>query len=171
MFVWNIFVFTQYIYYRDLFFRGQHRVFMNAIVTGECAILIPQKLQFKVCVRLFSFYSIQLLSWLIFFGARIASLYRHLHMWVRYNDTMKITVWCMSLLLLSIDLWWLYYFIMFYFKLTNGEMVKWWMVKWCNGEIKIRIGPSISHKYWICSFVVAEAGGGSSSGWRRRRQQ
>ena len=64
----------------------------------------------------------------------------HCHGWVSYIDTTKITVCCMSPLILSIDLWWLYYFIMIHFKLTNGAMVKWWMMKWCNGERKIRIG-------------------------------
>ena len=29
---------------------------------------------------------------------------------------------------------------MFYFKLTNGAMVKCWMVQWFNDQIKIRIG-------------------------------
>ena len=53
----------------------------------------------------------------------------------------------MSLLLLSIDLQQYFYFIMFNFKLTNGAMVKWWMVKWYNDEIKIRIGRFVSHKY------------------------
>ena len=53
---------------------------------------------------------------------------------------MKVTVVCMSSLLLSIDLRQLCYFIMFYFKLKNGEMVKWWTIKWYNGEINIRIG-------------------------------
>ena len=78
----------------------------------------------------------------------------HCHVWVRYIDTTKITVACMSSLLLSIDIRRFYYLIMFYFKLTNGEMVKWWMVKWCNGEIKNRTGHLFYHKYQICSFVL-----------------
>ena len=78
----------------------------------------------------------------------------HCHVWVRYIDTTKITVWCMSSLLLSIDLLWLCYFIMFYFKLTNGAMVKWWMVKWCNDEINKSIGRFVSHRYWIYWFVL-----------------
>ena len=78
----------------------------------------------------------------------------HCHRWVRYIDTTKITVWCMSLLLLSIDLQWFYYYIMFYFKLTNGAMVEWWIVKYCNGEIKNRTGRLVSHKYRICSFYL-----------------
>ena len=55
-----------------LFVRNQHHVFIIAIVTGECTILILQKYVFKVCVILFSFYSIQLLSWLCLFVASIA---------------------------------------------------------------------------------------------------
>ena len=38
---------------------------------------------------------------------------------------------------------------MFYFKLTNGAMVKWW-----NGKIKIRIGRFFSHKHRIYSCVL-----------------
>ena len=53
----------------------------------------------------------------------------------------------MSLLLLSIDLQRIYYFITFYLKLINGAMEKWWMVKWCNGEIKNRTGHLLSQKY------------------------
>ena len=113
-----------------------------------------KKYYFKVCVISFSFYSIQLLSWLLFFGSRISFSNCHRHKWVRYIANTKIKVWCMSLLLLSIDLQWFCYFIMFYFKMTNGAMVKWWMVKLCNGEIKIRIGRFVSHKYRFCSFVL-----------------
>ena len=69
--------------------------------------------------------------------------------WVRYIDTTKITVWCMSSLLFSIDLRWLCYFIGFYFKLINVEMVK-----WCNVEINIRIVSFISCKCWIYLFVL-----------------
>ena len=65
---------------------------------------------------------------------------RHRHVSVRYIDTTKITVACISSLLLSIDLQRFYYFNMFYFELTNGAMVKWWMIKWCNGETKNRTG-------------------------------
>ena len=43
---------------------------------------------------------------------------------------------------------------MFYFKLTNGAVVKWCMVKCCNGEIKISIGHFFFHKYQICSFIL-----------------
>ena len=47
---------------------------------------------------------------------------------------------CVAFLILSIYLWRYWYFITFYFKLTNCAMEKSWMVKSCNGEIKIRIG-------------------------------
>ena len=87
-------------------------------------------------------------------GPALHLLHRHRHVWVRYIDTTKITVWCMSSLLLSIDLRWLCYFIMFYFKLTNGAIAKWWIVKWCNGEIKIRICPLVSNRYRICLFIL-----------------
>ena len=66
---------------------------------------------------------------------------------MRHIDTTKVTDACMSLLLLSNDLGKFCYFMMFYLKLTDGEMVKWWVVKWCNGEINIRIGIFVSHKY------------------------
>ena len=73
----------------------------------------------------------------------------HYHGWVRYIDTTIIMVWCMPSLLLSIDIQWFCYFIMFYYKLNNVAMVK-----CCNGEIKIRIGRFFSHKYRICSFAL-----------------
>ena len=110
---------------------------------------------FNVCVISFSFYSIQLLSWLIFLGgpaSRLRNINRHV--WVRYIDTTKITVACMSSLIFSIDIRRICYFIMFYFKLTNGSMVKWCIFKWCNGEINNRTGHLFSHKYWICPFVL-----------------
>ena len=61
---------------------------------------------------------------------------------------------CMSSLLLSIDLRRIRYFIMFYFKLTNGSMDKCWIFIWCNGEINNRTGHFLSWKYWICLFVL-----------------
>ena len=79
---------------------------------------------------------------------------QHCHVWVRYIHTTNITVACMSWLILSIDLRWICYFIMFCFKLTNGAMDKWGMVKWFNGEIKNGTGNFFPHKYWICSFVL-----------------
>ena len=78
----------------------------------------------------------------------------HCHGWMRYIGNTESMGWCMSLLLLSIGLQWFCYFIMIYFKLTNGAMLKWWILKQCNGEIKIRIGHFVSHKYRICSFVL-----------------
>ena len=79
---------------------------------------------------------------------------RHHHVWMCCVDTTKITFLCMSLLLFSIDLWRFCYFIMFYFKLNNGTMVKWWMAKWCNGKMKNKTGRFFSHKYRICSFIL-----------------
>ena len=102
---------------------------------------------FNVCVISFSFYSIKLFSWLLFLGPSSRLCNSHRHMWVRYIDTTKNRVACMSSLLLCNDIRQYCYFIMFYFKLTNGATEKWWMVKWCNGEIKIRIGRFVSHKY------------------------
>ena len=54
---------------------------------------------------------------------------RHHQVLVRYIDTTKITFVCISSLILSMALLQYCYCIMFYFKLTNGTMVKWWMVK------------------------------------------
>ena len=53
----------------------------------------------------------------------------------------------MSSLILSIDIQQIWYFIMFYLKLNNDAMEKWWMVKWCNVEIENRTGHFFSHKY------------------------
>ena len=55
-------------------FWNQHLVFMIAIVTGECTILILRKYGFKVWAILFCLYSIRLLLWLRLFVAIIASL-------------------------------------------------------------------------------------------------
>ena len=68
---------------------------------------------------------------------------------MRYIDTTKTMVWCISLLLLSIDIRWLCYFILFYFKQTNCAMVK-----WCNGEKKIRVGSFVSHTVIIVTYFV-----------------
>ena len=80
--------------------------------------------------------------------------YWHRHVWMRYIHTKKITVVCMSLLILYIDLQQICSFVVIYFKLTNGTMGKWWVVKWCNGEINNRTGHFFSRKYWICLFVL-----------------
>ena len=53
---------------------------------------------------------------------------------------LKIMVECMSLLLLSIDLRRICYFIKIYFKLTNVAIEKFCMVKWCNAGINNRTG-------------------------------
>ena len=74
--------------------------------------------------------------------------YHYRHGWVRYIDTTKTTVWYMSSLLLSIYIWLFCCFIMFYFKLTNGTIVKWWMLEWWNGEIKISIGRLLFSQIW-----------------------
>ena len=60
----------------------------------------------------------------------------------------------MSSLLLSIDILQIYYFIMFYFKFTNGSMYKCWMVIWCIGEINNRTSHFLSHKYSIFLCVL-----------------
>ena len=43
---------------------------------------------------------------------------------------------------------------MFYSKLTNGAMKKWWMVKWCNGEkiigLVISFLTNIESVYLFC---------------------
>ena len=102
-FLWDIFSFTQYSYYCDLYCSGT-------------------ALRFRDC---------------------------HCHGWMRYIGNTESMGWCMSSLLLSIGLQLFCYFIMIYFKLTNGAMLK-----LCNGEIKIRIGHLVYHKYRICSFVL-----------------
>ena len=107
---------------------------------------------FKVCVRPFSFTQYSYYHDFFCLGPAFRLRNHHCHGWVCYIDTTIITVWCVSLLILSIDLRWFCYLIMFYFKLNNDAMVKRWVVKWCNGEIKIRIFRFISHKYRICLF-------------------
>ena len=153
MFVWDLSVFNQYIYYCDLFCSGPslllrdrhpHR-WVRYIDTTLITVI-----RFVWDCSFFTQYS----YYCDFFclGPALRLCGRHHHGWVRWVDTTKNTFWYMSLLLLSIDIRWFYYFIMFYFKMTNGAMEKWWVVKWCNSEIKIRIGSFFYHKYWICSF-------------------
>ena len=153
--MWDIFVFTQYSYYRDFFFlepaprlreRHCHR-WVRYIDTTKIVIL-----RFVWDRSVFTQYSYY--HELFYLGTALRLFNHHCHGWVFYIDTKKITVWCMSSMLLPIYLRWFYYFILFYFKLTNGAMVKWRMVKWCNGEINIRIGRFVYHKYWICSFIL-----------------
>ena len=113
----------------------------------------------KITVLIFVWYHLVFIQYsyyrdLFFSGPVLHLCNRHRRVGVRYTHTTKITVLSMSSLLLSIDIRQFYCFILFYFKLTNGSMDKWCMVKWCNREIKIVIGPFVSNKYWICSFVL-----------------
>ena len=102
---------------------------------------------FKVCVISFSFSQYSYYCDFLYMGPTLRLRHYHFQRWVRYIDTKKIMGWCMSLLIFSIDIQWFYYFIMFYLKLTNGEMVKWWMGEWCNGVmVKCR-------KWLVVSFL------------------
>ena len=132
---------NQYIYYHDLFcsvpasrLRGRHcHGWVRYIDTTQITVLMF--VLYRLVFIQYSYYH-------DFFclGTELRLCNFHRNVWVRYIDTTYITVWCISSMLLSIDLRWFCYFIIFYFKLTHGAMVKWWMVKWRNGKIKIRIG-------------------------------
>ena len=151
--MWYLFVFTPYSYNCDFFcsepasrLRERHcHGWVRYIDTTKITVL--RFVWYHLVFTQYSYYC-------DFFclGTALSLYNRHSHMWVRYIDTMKITVVCMSSLLLSIDLWRFYYFIMFYFKLTNGAVDKWRMFRWRNGEIKVRIGRFDSHNYRIYSF-------------------
>ena len=137
------------------FVWDQHRVFVNAIITwvhhiDTTKITVLRFVWYRLVFTEYNYYRDLFCS-----GTALRLRNRHRHVWVYYIDTTKITVWCMSLLLLSIYLRWLCYFIMLYFKLTNGEMVKWWMVKWFNSGIKNRTGRFFSHKYQICLLTTS----------------
>ena len=126
-FVWYRSVFTQYSYYRDFFCLGTALRLHDCHPHGwvhyiDTAIITV--LRFVWYCSVFNQYS----YYRDFFCSGTASHLRdcHIHSWVRYIDTTKITVWCMPSLILSIGLQWLFYFIVFYFKPTDGEMVKWW---------------------------------------------
>ena len=113
----------------------------------------------KITVLIFVWYHLVFIQYsyyrdLFFSGPVLHLCNRHRRVGVRYTHTTKITVLSMSSLLLSIDIRQFYCFILFYFKLTNGSMDKWCMVKWCNVEKKVRNGRFVSQKYWICSFVL-----------------
>ena len=153
--MWDCSVFTQCSYYRDFFSlvpasrlcdfhrHGWVHYIDTTIITvlkfvWDCSVTIQ-----------YSYYRDFFCS-----GPALRLSNRHFHVWVLYIDTTTIRVWCVSLLLLSIDLRWLSYFIIFYFKTTNGKMEKWLMFNWCNSEIKNRTRHFFSHKYWICSFVL-----------------
>ena len=154
-FVWYLFVFTQYSYYRDFFCLGPasrlrecHRPgWVHYIDTTIMTVLMF--LWYRLVFTQYGYYRDFFCS-----GTALRLRNHHRHVWVQYIDTKNITVACMSSLILSIDIQWFCYFIMFYFKLTNGEMVKMWIVKFFNGELKISIGRFVSHKYQIYSFVL-----------------
>ena len=149
--MWYCSVFTPYIYYCDFFCLGpashlrdcHYHVWLRYIDTTKITVL-----RFVWDCSVFTQYSYYCDLYCLGPTLRLRNCY--CHWWLSYINTTKNTVWCMSLLLLSIDIWWFCYFIMFNFKLTNGAMMKWSMVKWCNGEIKIRIGCFVSHKYGTC---------------------
>ena len=146
--MWYIFVFTQYSYYRDLFCSGPESRLRERHYYGWVCYIDTT----KITVLMFVWYRLfftQFSYYRDFFclGPELCLCNRHLHVWVRYIDTTKITVVCMSSLLFSIDLQQICYFIMFYFKLTNGEMEKMMDFKWCNREINNSIGHFFSHKY------------------------
>ena len=154
MFVWDSSVFTWYNYYRNLFCLEIALRLRDIYCHGWVCYIDTTNitvLRFVWDRSFFTQYSYYRDFLCLGPASRLRD--RHLHGLLGYIDTTTITVWCMSLLRFSIDLQWFWYFIMFYFKLTNGAMVKWWMMKWCNGEIKIRIGSFVSHKYQIFSFV------------------
>ena len=135
--VWYIFVFTQYGYHCDFFFWGP----ASCLRERHCHGWVRYIDTTKITVLRFVWYRLfftQYSYYREFFCSGPASSLRnrHRHVWVRYIDTTIITVWCISSLLLSIDLQWFCY-----------AMVKWWMVKCFNGEIKISISRFVSHKY------------------------
>ena len=153
--MWYLFVFTQYSCYRDFFFLGP----ASRLHECHCHGWVRYIDTTKITVLMFVWYCLVFTPYSYyrdFFcsGPELRFCNCHRPTWVRYIDNTKIMVACISSLILSIDLRRYWYFIIFYFKLTNGAMDKWWMVKWYNGEIKIMIGRFFSHKYWICSFVL-----------------
>ena len=156
--MWDLLVLTQYSHYRNLFFLGPASNLCGCHCHGWVRYIDTTKITFLRFVWDCSVFT-HSINYCDFFclGPSLHLCNNHHHGWVHYTDTTNITFWCMSLLLLSIHIWWFCYFIMFYFKLTNGAMVKWWMLKWCNGEIKIIIGHFVSHKYRIFLFIILNA--------------
>ena len=153
--MWYLLVFTQYSYYCELFCLGTASRIREQRCHGWLCYIDTTKIR----VWMFVWYHLvftpnSYYCELFYLETELRLINIHCHMWVRFIDNTKITVACMSLLLLSNNLWQCLYFIMFYFKLNNGAIEKWCMFEWCNGEIKIRIGQSISHKYWICLFIL-----------------
>ena len=150
----DILVLTQYSYYCEFFCLGPASHICDRHCRGWVRYIDTTKitvLRFVWDCSVFT-QSIHYCDF-FWFGPSLHLRNNHHHGWMHYTDTTNITVWCISLLLLSIHLWWFCYFIMFCFKLTNGAMMKWWMAKWCNDEIRIRIGRFVSHKYRIFSFI------------------
>ena len=153
--MWYCLAFIQYRYYHDFVcswpssrLRNWHRhIRVQYIDTTNITVLI-----FVLYCLVFIQYSYY--CDLFCLGPASRLLNCHCHVWVIYIHTKKIMVVCMSLLILYIVLQRFCYFVMFYFKLTNDTMVKWWMFKWCNVEIKNSTDHLFSHKYWICSFVL-----------------
>ena len=124
-FVWDRSVFTQHSYYREFFCSGP----ASRIRYCHCHGWVRYIDTTEITVLIFVWYRLVFTSYscyrdLVCLGT--ASRFRncHRHVWVRYIDTTEITFWCISSLILSIDLWWFFYFNMFYFKLANGAMVK-----------------------------------------------
>ena len=103
----------------------------------------------------------------------------HRHVWVRYIYTTKITVWCMSSLLLYIDIQWFCYFIMFYFRLsqnisflTNIESVHLFyfrtqhflqQTKQSTNLIFWSLTPSTATKFMLSNQVTTERRGQGSA--------
>ena len=154
-FVWDLLVFTQYSYFCDFFCLGPKLRLRYFHCHGWVRYILTTKITVFRFVWDCSVFT-QSIHYCDFFclGIRLCLCNHHCHGWVHYTYNTNIMVWCMSSLLLSIDLQSFCDFIMFYFKLTNGTMVKWWMKKWFNGEIKISIGRFVSRKYQICSFIL-----------------
>ena len=154
-FVWHIFVWTQYSYYRDLFRSDPASRLRDCHRHGWVRYIDTRKITVFRFVWDCSFFT-QYIYYCDFLClvSTLCLCNHHCHWWVCYTDTKNIMVSCMSLSLLSIDLRSFSEFIMFYFKLTNSTMVKWWMMKLWYCEIKISIGRFVSHKYRICSFVL-----------------
>ena len=70
-FVWDISVLTQLSYYCDFFCLGPASCICDHHLHRWVRYIDTKNYGFKVCVRLFSFYSVQLLLWLILFGDSI----------------------------------------------------------------------------------------------------
>ena len=114
MFVWYIFVFTQYSYYRDFFCSGP----ASRLCGRHCHGWVRYIYTTKIMVLMLMWYRLFFTTYsyyrdLFFWGSALRLRNRHRHMWVRLIGNTKITVACMSSLILSIDLRRYLYFIMF----------------------------------------------------------